>query len=255
MQFSHVFLTRPRSESSDLATMLAPLGMQPVIQPAFDFQQLDATAGQAAVMAALESGALAPLLIFTSPRAVQFGLGQLPVGLTRKVKVAAIGPATASALEAAGVTVTVRPSTGYTSEALLHALQENSAGFVTADRSALILAAPGGRRKLAKGLAERNWSTQMLMVYERKNASLNKQELGKLHEAEKIISVWSSTNAMKSLSQRLPPASWFRLCQGEWLVISNRLRRLARAYHPSEIHLSTGPGNSELFTAIRGLLN
>jgi len=254
MRFSHVFLTRPRSESGDLAAMLAPLGMQAVIQPAFDFLQRDAAASQPAVMAALESGELAPLLIFTSPRAVQFGLGQLPGGLTRRVKVAAIGPATARALEAAGVTVTVRPSSEYTSEALLGTLQQDSAGFMSAGRSALILAAPGGRRKLAEGLSERNWTTQMLMVYERKNASLNKQELGKLQEAERIISVWTSTNAMKSLSQRLPPASWFRLCQGEWLVISNRLKRLARAYGPSDIHLSPGPSNSDLFTAIRGLV-
>jgi hypothetical protein len=59
---------------------------------------------------------------------------------------------------------------------------------------------------------------------------------------------------MKFLSQRLPPAVWFRLCQGEWLVISNRLKRLARAFGPNEIHLSPGPGNSDLFTAIRGLI-
>jgi uroporphyrinogen-III synthase len=254
MRFSHVFLTRPQSESGDLAAMLAPLGMQAVVQPAFDFLQRDAAASQPAVMAALESGELAPLLIFTSPWAVQFGLGQLPGGLSRKLKVAAIGPATARALEAAGVTVTVRPSSGYTSEALLGTLQQDSAGFMSADRSALILAAPGGRRKLAEGLSERNWTTQMLMVYERKNAALNKQELGKLQEAERIISVWTSANAMKSLSQRLPPASWFLLCQGEWLVISKRLKRLARAYGPSDIHLSPGPSNSDLFTAIRGLV-
>jgi uroporphyrinogen-III synthase len=254
MRFSHVFLTRPRNESADLAAMLAPLGMQLLTQPAFDFQQLNAAAGQPAVMAALKSGELAPLMIFTSPRAVQFGLGQLPNGLIKRVKVAAIGPTTARALEAAGVIVTVRPSSGYTSEALLHTLQEDSAGFISPDRSALILAAPGGRRKLAEGLAERKWATHMLMVYERKNASVDKQNLGKLQEAENILSVWTSANAMKSLSQRLPPASWFRLCQGDWLVISKRLKRLARAYGPSEIHLSPGPSNSDLFTAIRGLL-
>ena len=68
MRFSHVFLTRPRSESGDLAAMLAPLGMQAVVQPAFDFLQRVAAASQPAVMAALESGELAPLLIFTSRR-------------------------------------------------------------------------------------------------------------------------------------------------------------------------------------------
>jgi uroporphyrinogen-III synthase len=234
--------------------MLAPLGIQPVVQPAFDFQQLDAASGQPDLMAGLEAGELNPLLIFTSPRSVQFGLGQLAPGLTRSARVAAIGPATAKALEAAGVVVSVRPSTGYTSEALLHTLDEEKAGFISTDRSALILAAPGGRRKLSEGLVERKWAVHMLMVYERKNAVIDKQELGKLEQAENVIAVWTSANAMKSLSQRLPPASWFRLCQGEWLVISNRLKRLARAYGPSDIHLSAGPSNSDLFSAIRGLV-
>jgi len=59
---------------------------------------------------------------------------------------------------------------------------------------------------------------------------------------------------MNALSQRLPPAAWFRICRGEWLVISERLRRLARAYGPSEIHLAGGPGNVALLASIRGLL-
>jgi len=234
--------------------MLSPLGLQLVIQPAFNFRELDVAAGQPGLLADLEAGSLSPLLIFTSPRAVSFGLGQLPGGLTGKCKVAAIGPATARALEAAGVTVTVRPSSGYTSEALLKTLDNDSAGFISADRSALILAAPGGRGKLAEGLAARDWATQMLMVYRRENTTLDKQEIDNLMEATGVLSVWTSGNAMKSLSQRLAPATWFRLCQGEWLVISNRLKRLARAYGPSEIHLSPGPTNSDIFTAIRGLI-
>jgi len=63
--------------------------------------------------------------------------------------------------------------------------------------------------------------------------------------------VWTSGNAIKALSQRLQPATWFQICGGEWLVISSRLKRLARAYGPTQIHLSPGPTNSELFRAIR----
>ena len=59
---------------------------------------------------------------------------------------------------------------------------------------------------------------------------------------------------MKALSQRLPPASWFRICQGEWLVISDRLQRLARAYGPANVHLAGGPGNPAILAAIRSLL-
>jgi uroporphyrinogen-III synthase len=137
---------------------------------------------------------------------------------------------------------------------LLQTLAEDSSGFISPGRFALILAAPGGRMKLKKGLSELGWMAQMLMVYRRENAVLDKQEVDRLKEAAGILSVWTSANAMKSLSQRLPPATWFRLCQGEWLVISDRLKRLARAYGPKEIHLSPGPGNSDLFTSIRGLV-
>ena len=254
MRYSHIFLTRPQSEAGELAAMLSPLGLKIVIQPAFDFRELDASVEQPELLADLEAGGVKPLLIFTSPRAVSFGLRQLPDGLTNTCQVAAIGPATARALEAERVSVRIRPAEGYTSEALLQTLGDDASGFISPNRSALILAAPGGRRKLAEGLEERGWTTQMLMVYRRENAALDKQEISRLDKATGILSVWTSANGMKSLSQRLPPAVWFRLCRGEWLVISDRLKRLARAYHPSEIHLSSGPGNSDLFTAIRGLV-
>jgi len=254
MHYSHVFLTRPRSEARDLAAMLSPLGLEIVIQPAFDFRELNAAVEQPEMVADLEAGGVKPLLIFTSPRAVSFGLRQLPDGLTKTCQVAAIGPATARALEAEGVVVKVRPSAGYTSEALLQTLKADNSGFISPNRSALILAAPGGRKKLKEGLVELGWTAQMLMVYQRENAALDKQQISRLDHATGILSVWTSANGMKSLSQRLPPAVWFRLCQGEWLVISGRLKRLARAYGPSKIHLSPGPGNSDLFTAIRGLI-
>jgi hypothetical protein len=92
------------------------------------------------------------------------------------------------------------------------------------------------------------------MAYRSEPAELDKQELGKLAGASGVLSVWTSANAMKALSQRLQPSAWFPLCQGDWLVISDRLRRLARAYGPARIHVSNGPGNKELFSAIRNLV-
>jgi hypothetical protein len=59
---------------------------------------------------------------------------------------------------------------------------------------------------------------------------------------------------MKALSHRLSPAAWFRVCQGEWLVISDRLERLARAFGPAGIHLAQGPGNAAIASAIRNMV-
>jgi uroporphyrinogen-III synthase len=254
MRFSHVFVTRPRLESEELAAMLAPLGLQVVVQSAFDFRERDVASEQPKVLADLAGDNTPRLLIFTSPRAVKFGLAQLPYELIKKQKIAAIGPSTANALTAAGVFVNVRPASGYTSEALLNALEKDSSGFNSPQKSAVILAAPGGRRKIEEGLAGLDWMVQTLMVYSRANVELDKQALEGLKVAKGILSVWTSGNTMKALSQRLQPATWYQICAGEWLVISGRLKRLARAYSPTKIHLSPGPTNSELFSAIRAVV-
>jgi uroporphyrinogen-III synthase len=150
--------------------------------------------------------------------------------------------------------VTITPKTGYTSEALLETLYEEKPDRLSAGSRAFIIAAPGGRKKLLDGLARQGWKTNLIKVYKPEPAELDKEMLAALKQASGILSVWTSANAMKGLSQRLPPAIWFQLCQGDWLVISERLRRLARAYGPAQIHLCGGPGNTDLFNAVRGLL-
>ena len=234
--------------------MLAPLGLQVVIQPAFDFVSCDAASEQPESLADLAGENAPHLLIFTSTRAVEFGLAQLPRELLKKQKIAAIGPTTANALSTAGVFVNVRPASGFTSEALLDALEKDSSGFISPKKSAVILAAPGGRRKMEEGLTEMDWTVQTLMVYSRETTPLDKPALERLKGAENILSVWTSGNSMKALAQRLQPATWFKICAGEWLVISSRLKRLARAYGPTKIHRSPGPSNGDLFGAIRSVM-
>ena len=234
--------------------MLTPLGLQVVLQAAFEFRERDAASEQPRVLADLESTNASRLLIFTSTRAVKFGLAQLPRDLVQRQKIAAIGPATSKALKAAGVQVNVSPASGFTSEALLDTLEKHPSDFTAPGKSAIILAAPGGRRKMEDGLTRLGWTVETLMVYSRNNADLDKQALAALSEADGICAVWTSGNAMKALSQRLPPATWFQICQGEWLVISERLKRLARAYGPSLIHLSPGPGNSDILGGIRAAM-
>jgi uroporphyrinogen-III synthase len=254
MKFSHVFISRPQREAEELAAMLAPLGLQTVVQPAFDFVPLDVRQDDPEGCAALESAESTDLIVFTSPRAVTHGLAQLPREVMLRSRIAAIGPATASALAAAGVRVGVLSAGGFTSEALLEQLAAESNGAGSARHRAFVLAAPGGRQALVEGLAGQGWQAKMLMVYRAEPARLHKSELALLEEAVGVLAVWTSGNAMNALSQRLPPALWFRLCQGEWLVISARLQRLARAYGPSQIHLASGPGNGAIAAAIRSLL-
>ena len=253
MTISHVFISRPQSEAEELAGMLSPLGLEAVIQPAFDYHPQDAREEAPETFAELDEARPSDLLIFTSPRAVAMGLPQLPREVLWRARVAAIGPATAKALGAGGVQVDVTARSGYTSEALLDNLARESAG-APEQRAAFIIAAPGGRQALADGLDRLGWRTRYIMVYKPLPAALDRDALAALAEAGGLVSVWTSGNAMTALSQRLPPATWFQICQGEWVVISERLQRLARAYGPSRVHLAAGPGNGAILAAIRALL-
>jgi uroporphyrinogen-III synthase len=253
MSFSHVFITRPLKESQDLADMLSPLGLQTIVQPAFNFFAQDIQASQTDIFDEMSMAGPDTLVIFTSPRAVAYGLSQLPDTIRFQSRIAAIGPATAKALAAAGIRVNIIPAKGYTSEALLETLSDDAALKPGGQPFAFIITAPGGRQVLFDSLAERGWRARMVIAYRPEPAELNKTELSKLRDASGVLSVWTSANTMKALSNRLQPAVWFQLCRGDWLVISERLRRLARAYGPARIHLASGPGNPELFSAIRNL--
>ena len=112
MRFTHVVITRPEPEASELAGLCRDAGFEPIVLPALTFEP------------APDAGPWPPpggdgqarrLAVFTSPRAVRFGLpGVEPAGL-QGWELAAIGEATARALERAGLAVDIRPADGYRS--------------------------------------------------------------------------------------------------------------------------------------------
>lgn len=246
---SHVFSTRPREKSEELADLLRPMGIETIIQPAFEYVQRSLADHQGDDLAALSAAGSRALVIFTSPRAVWYGLAQLPADALWQARKAAIGPATAHALKKGGSRVDLVPERGYTSEALLRELAKNKGRF----ERVFIVAAPGGRTKLADSLAAQYGPVCTLLAYRGEPAAIDKEALARLERAERLVTVWTSGNAMKSLSQRLPPGSWFRICRSEWMVISDRLLRLARAYSPARVHVSRGPGNADIVEALRDL--
>lgn len=246
-RFSRVLITRPEADGERLASMLASMGIESIVQPAQEFVTRKLSASELESLEALEP----PLLvIFTSPRAVEFGLRQLPAQLVTAARVAAIGPATARALAAAGRRVDIQPEDGYTSEALLGSSAVQAAGD---DGQALVVGAPGGREVLIETLAQRGWDARPVWVYERRAADIRPETLQAIDEGRRLLTVFTSGNAMNSLSQRLPPSAWYAICRGDWLVISERLRRMARAFGPSQVYLSSGPQNADLAAAIRSI--
>ena len=93
MNFTHVFISRPRREAEELAAMLVLLGLQSVVQPAFSYFSLDAGNSQKEIFDEMAMAGPEALVIFTSPRSVAHGLSQLPENVLFHTKIAAIGPA------------------------------------------------------------------------------------------------------------------------------------------------------------------
>ena len=240
-------MTRPQPEADRLATRLKNFGIETIVQPAQEFRAREISASEMEDIAAMS----APfLLIFSSPRAVEFGLPQLPASVTSGARYAAIGPATARALAAAGRPASVQPQQGYTSEALLAELAGQA---VAESASALLICAPGGRQVLLEQLIESGWNARNAWVYERLPVEISSETLESIRNAGRLLTVFTSGEAMNAMSQRMPPSAWYSVCRGEWLVISGRLQRLARAFGPADVHLAKGPGNADLVTTIRNI--
>ncbi|MDT8321611.1 MAG: uroporphyrinogen-III synthase [Xanthomonadales bacterium] len=248
---SEVFISRPQPQAGELAVEVEALGLEAIVQPAFRFARVDLATEQPEALEEVHSVS-SPLLVFTSTRSVVHGLAQLSAETLQAAQVVAIGPATARALGAAGLRLALTPGDAYTSEALLTRLAGQRAG--RCGRCAYIIAAPGGRQKLAEGLQQLGWKVRVLMVYRAQPLEIDPAVPQALRSATALLSVWTSANAIESLARRLPSTAWQRLCRGEWLVISERLREQARVYAAGKIHLAAGPGNTDILHSIRSVL-
>ena len=237
MSFTHALVTRPNPQLEALATRLEQEGLQVIRMPAFRFE---AREHHVAVDAAWQQAGHR-LLIFTSPRSVQYGLPALEGGMLEAGTVAAIGPATAKALREAGLEPFQPDDAGYDSEAMLAALDRHfSPG------AAVILAAPGGREALQQGLAARGWQVRLVPVYARVLIDPEPSAVAALEAADRVVSFWTSGVALTHLLGGVSSRARERVRSGMAVVISERLAALAREQGVEDIRIAAGPSNDDL---------
>jgi uroporphyrinogen-III synthase len=245
MDFSHVLISRPTPEAAELADLVRNAGLIPVCVPAFEFEP-----GFSGVdfNKAWEDEDR-KLAIFCSPRAVEFGLRQLPAGFLDHIEIAAIGPATADLLEAGGHSVTIIPEIEFNSESLLdHPALNETPG------KALIFAAPGGRQLLSSGLVERHWIVEFAHVYRAVPLVPEAEILEPLQNSSGVISVWTSGNALAHLADTLDSEIWGRVLNGAFVLSSERLAEIAKSHSPASLHVTDGPGNHAIMRCILQLI-
>jgi len=240
---THVLVTRPLDKSRQLADQLQSHGLIPVVMPLYKFSPRDPLPEVSLVWSQEQ---LRKLAVFTSTRAVQFGLPFIPrQNQLDGIDIAVVGSATRAALEDRGYRVHLQAGAGFTSEDLLQVpALANDPGV------AVIFCAPGGRKTLAEGLADLGWQTIEAMVYERVPVQPGPDHVESLRNCGDLISVWTSISAIDIAEKYLPGDVWVKILGASALVISSRIQRHLVKLGASRVELADGPGNPELLRSI-----
>jgi uroporphyrinogen-III synthase len=244
---THVLVTRPLEASQQLAAELDAMGLFSVVMPLYTFA---ARPLNPEMQTALSSTAARRLAVFTSPRAVQFGLSHIVPDQIENFEFAVVGSATRAKLESAGYQVHLQARSGFTSEDLLQVPE-----LAVEPGDAVIFCAPGGREALAKGLGDLGWNVEKAMVYERIPLQPEAGQIDALTRARSLLSVWTSISALKLAEEHLPGGVWLKILKAPALVISTRIQHHLQQRGAACVVLADGPGNPELLRSILRLVN
>jgi uroporphyrinogen-III synthase len=162
LEATGIVITRPRAAAEALAAELVAAGARPIVFPALAIEDLP---WSGRIEGALARLATASWAIFVSANAVEKGLaavrrsGSWPQG----VRVAAVGEATAQALQAAGLDDVLAPHERHDSDALLElpGLRD------VAGQRVVIFRGEGGRERLKDGLEARGAQVEYVECYRR----------------------------------------------------------------------------------------
>lgn len=240
-----VLVTRPRTQAIELVDAIEAQGGTAYCLPVIDIAPLD----ELDVRTAAEALDEPDFVIFVSRNAVEYGIRYVASG-----KVAAIGPATAKAIEAAGHIVDIQSSDGYDSE---HLLAEPALQDVTG-KCVRIIRGSAGREMLADELRSRGAKVDYLSVYERRLPTISTDTLADLESRWRqhqinvitIMSVQSLANLTKLL-----PAWCSRQLESTPLVTpaGRVLKEALDRYPASRPILAPGPGADDMVRAIIAL--
>ncbi|WP_457668567.1 uroporphyrinogen-III synthase [Thiolapillus sp.] len=156
-----VLVTRPADQAEKLCGMIEVAHGRPLRFPAMEIVPVADADAARQVLAGNDGDSL---LIFISVNAVSHAFPLLPDELPLNTEIAAIGAATAAALEAHGLPATLVPEPRFDSESLLAlgALQDLQG------RHVIIVRGKGGRELLRQELEKRGATVVYAEVYERR---------------------------------------------------------------------------------------
>ncbi len=238
-----VLVTRSRPGALGLARKLAAAGFDPLVCPPL---RLEATEHPAITAAALRAALPVDVLIITSPFALDQTISLLGPDLLAETPVVVPGPGTAARARRLGLKRALCPSHGSDSEAML-ALPVLRA---VRGRRVLILAAAGGRQRLARTLTGRGAEVSSCLVYRRLAEPLPWDLPARIAAASILVTLAASAAALLGLWRQLDGAGRDRLAKAPVIVPSRRVARLARRLGCQLVTPATGADDAALLAAL-----
>lgn len=240
-----ILVTRPRAQSGELSAALTAAGGNVYRLPVIEISPQSANT----ILRQLTALPAPDIIIYVSRNAAYYGAKIIQEH--RQARVAAIGPATRSALEEAGVGVDISSVTGFDSEQLL----DHDALAEIAGQQILIVRGQSGRELLADTLRQRGASVNYLAVYERTTATPDHGFLDQLVETWRNGGIHAvivmSVESLTSLLKILPTDAHSLLWQSRLVTPSKRVIQTATDRMPGvQPILADSPRISSLVRAI-----
>ncbi len=236
-----VLVTRPHGQQEPLVSALAEAGARILSFPVIEIVP------RARAVIETEAASLDPadVSIFVSTNAVEHGID---FGMGR---IAAIGPATARAIEAAGKSVDLRADTGFSSEDLLGIDELHK----VSGKTVRIIRGSRGRELLAQTLASRGANVQYLGVYDRRLPAYASAEIDRLEEHWRdgdidvivVMSVESFDNLVKLLPESIVP----QLNEARLVTPTKRvLKEIEERFPGADVSLAEAPDAGAIVEAV-----
>ncbi|MGV6826577.1 MAG: uroporphyrinogen-III synthase [bacterium] len=238
-----VLVTRPESQSVALSEAIAEVHGRPIRLPTIEITSSD---DPQLARDTLAGAVTADLLIFTSRNAVQYAFDLLPDTLPERLQIAAIGQATALALEDIGLPASLVPTDVYTSEALLalDVLQQLPGQRV------IIVRGENGRPLLGDTLRARGAVVEYADVYRRQCPT--RRPAGLINGWDAMIGCVTITSAesLDNLLTILGPETAERAKSTPMIVVSDRIADHARTLGCTNVRITHNASDTAIVAAL-----
>jgi uroporphyrinogen-III synthase len=240
-----VLVTRPTQQSAGLVAAIEAAGGKGIAFPVIEIVPRSPQDIEADINALNEPD----IVIYVSGNAVEHGLAWNSEGA-----VAAVGPATAAAIEAAARIVDIRPADGYDSE---HLLAEPALTDVRG-KTVRIVRGNSGRELLADTLRERGATVDYLPVYDRRMPAHSAADVATLaghwQAGDIDVATVMSVESLRNLITLVPDSCSKALAKTPLVTPAARVLKEAQEQLPGcPVHLATGPGADEMVSAIAAI--